>query len=254
MKRAFIITASLLSLIFSLNSCNKTTSGVMMEALATCKETSSGAFYLQIDDKTILEPNNIQGNPYGEQTRAFVAYIDYGQSTVTEGITVRKGDITGISKVLTKDAVASEGAAIDPVKYGNDPMDIVNNYATVVEDGYISIAFRSLWGVSGTTHTFNLVKNVDATDPYLFELRQNYNGDNPTGGLYLFGNVAFNISDIISDKDKTYNISVRHYGTDGQLKTAKFTYKYGTSAFIDTSNEVSVESNGSYSEVSGSIN
>jgi len=252
MKKALFIIASSLCLIFSADSCKKNDSGVLVEAIVTCKNSSSGSFYLQLDDKTILEPNNMTSSPYSEQTRAYVYFYDYNKVTESGDIQTRKVDITAMSKVLTKKPVASEGTEVDPVKYGNDPMDIVNCYATVVEDGYITFYFRSPWGATGATHTFNLVKNVDPQNPYLFELRQNYNGDIPAVSVYLFGTVAFDISDIISDKEKTYEISVRHIGTDNITKTAKFNYKFGTSAFIDTSNTEVTFDSGSTSSLVGS--
>jgi len=239
MKKFLFFAVVALALLLSAISCKKEQSGVSMQAVVTVKTSSSSECYFQLDDKTILKPDNMSGSPYEKQTRAHLLYFDYGkisESNELDPTEIRKISVYDIAQILTKDPVESEGPMIDPVKYGNDPMDIVKTYATVVEDGYITICFRSLWGITGKSHTFNLVKNVDSTDPYLFELRQNYNEDAPAG-IVMFGYVAFDISDIISDHTKTYNISVRHIGTDGITKTAKFVYKYGTSALIEDSDE-----------------
>lgn len=228
-----MMTVATFALFMSATSCLKEKSGTSMEAVVTVKE-ASGSCYFQLDDNTILQARNMTGNPFDTQTRAMLLYVDYGKSSdiSTPGMEVRSIDVAGIEKILTKDPVESVGMD-DPEKYGSDPIDIYNSWLTVVEDGYVTIHFRSLWGMTGKTHTLNLVKNTDPEDPYLFYLRQNYNGDVPTG-VYRDGVVAFDINDIIADHDKTYNITIRHIGIDGTVRDAEFSYKFGKSAHIST--------------------
>lgn len=241
MKKTFITALNAAAMLLCLVCCNKSDEGgVLMEGIVTVKTSPSKACYLQLDDNIVLKPTNMSTSPFSEPTRTLVLFVDYGKSSEpfdVQGVEVRTVDINDMRKILTKKTVESEGIEVDAVKYGNDPMDIVNMPYTVVEDGFITICFRSLWGSTGNAHIFNLVRNVDPQDPYLFELRQNFNGDIPTVGKIMFGYVAFDISDIISDKTKTYNISVRHIGSDGVLKTARFVYKFGTSAFLEQSTE-----------------
>jgi len=236
MKNVLFSAVAAFALLVSFSSCNKGSNGTSMEAVVTVKE-ASGSCYFQLDDKTILKANNMTGNPFDSQTRAMMLYVDYGKDTEMSSaeFEVRKVDVAGITKILTKAPVESVGLD-DPEKYGSDPIDIYNSWLTVVEDGYVTLHFRSRWGMTGKTHILNLVKNVNSEDPYMFDLRQDYNGDVPSG-IYSNGVVAFYIGDLIADHSKTYTISIRHTGTDGVLRIAQFEYKFGTSAHLSTEAE-----------------
>ena len=65
--------------------------------------------------------------------------------------------------------------------YGNDPIDIVNDWVTIAEDGYLTLRLRAAWGIPAKKHVFDLVGGVDNEDPFVVELRHDATGGSSTG-------------------------------------------------------------------------
>lgn len=105
--------------------------------------------------------------------------------------------------------------------YGNDPVEIVNDWLTVAEDGYLTLRFRTNWGSYGLTHKINLISVGDDENPYQFELRHNANGDiNGTPGDAL---VAFNLNSLPDTKGKFVKLSITWQSYTGK-KTHQFDF------------------------------
>ena len=102
--------------------------------------------------------------------------------------------------------------------YGKDPVEIVKDWTTVVEDGYLTLRFRTYFG-NGKKHVVNLVKG---DNPYEVVLHHNASGD--TKGLIRDGLVAFRLSDLPDTQGKTVNLTLKWQSFSG-VKTVKFKYK-----------------------------
>ncbi len=61
--------------------------------------------------------------------------------------------------------------------YGNDPVDIVDDWVTVAEDGYLTLRFSTLWGNRGIAHKVNLLTGGNPENPYEVEFRHDACGD-----------------------------------------------------------------------------
>ena len=113
-------------------------------ALVTIKTNSStGQVYLQLDDETTVLPTNMKTSPYGnKELRALTNLkIQDGQG----GHYSKSAYVNWIDTILTKNMVRSMGAKDDEV-YGKDPLEIVKNWTTSVEDGYLTLRFRTYFG------------------------------------------------------------------------------------------------------------
>ena len=101
-------------------------------------------------------------------------------------------------------------------KYGNNQVDIVRDWVTVAEDGYLTLRFRALWG-GQNPHYINLVTGVNPENPYEVELRHNVNGD--PQNYWRDALVAFNLNEALPDtKGKTVKLTIRWRSSQGYKK------------------------------------
>lgn len=186
-------------------------------ALVTVKHTSNEAIYLQLDETTTLRPINLKADIYGgKQVRALCNFKDSDESG--EGYS-KAVYINWIDSILTKDMVPNLGD-LNTETYGNDPVEIINDWVTIAEDGYLTLRFQTVWGYSGKAHLVNLVAG-DAENPYTIEFRQNSFGD--VNGELRDGLVAFNLNKLPDTAGKTVKLTLKWNSFSG-AKSFQFDY------------------------------
>ena len=192
-------------------------------AIVTAKTAPDQTFFLQLDENTTLRPVNITKSPYGgKEVRALV---NFSRVEGDAGAYDHLVNLNWIDSILTKQTVPNRFAENDAI-YGNDPVEIVNDWVTIAEDGYLTLRFRTLWGSRySKPHTVNLLVNNKGGDPYELEFRHNANGDcgNYTGD----GLVAFSLKDLPDTNGKTVKIKLKWNSFRGP-KSTEFNFKTGT--------------------------
>ena len=194
-------------------------------ALVTVKPKAlDNSFVLQLDDSTQLMPNNMKTSPYGsKEVRALVNY------SVVEGVQTQKDNgrvegktyvnINWLDSIRTK--LMAKNMGDDNVKtYGNDPVEIVNDWVSIAEDGYLTLRFRTRWG-KGVRHMLNLVATPTKEYPYKVTLYHNAYGD--LFGRMGDGLVAFRLAGLPDTGKKYVWLTVEWYSFSGK-KIAKFKY------------------------------
>lgn len=137
------------------------------------KEAADGAFFLQLDDKTTLLPTNVKTSPFGDkEVRALMNYSEVDEAS---GEYTKAVHINWIDSILTKSIAPDLGEENDKI-YGTDPVEIVNDWVTLAEDGYLTLRFRTVWGGS-QKHFVNLLLGQNPDNPYEVEFRHNAYGD-----------------------------------------------------------------------------
>lgn len=196
-------------------SCKK--DAPIMQATVTVKSFGpSEQCVLQVDDQTILKPENFAKNPYGKETRALINYIDKGVIETPAGSTCqwRLANVGYMDPILTKDPVEEA--------VGNDGVEIYRSWANTIEDGYVTLAFEARWGVAGRVHYINLEKTEE---PYRFTLKHNNNGDyGPV--RFVSSLVAFNLHGLLPDGAEEEDVYIDYAGYF-ESKTIYFHYKDG---------------------------
>ena len=187
---------------------------VFPNALVTVKK-SGDACYLQLDDNTTLLAKNLKPTIFdGKEVRALVNYTQTSEKSEKYNQVIH---VNWIDSILTKKPVPSLGSDTEnSEKYGNDMVDIVRDWVTVAEDGYLTLRFRALWG-GQNVHYINLLTGVNPENPYEVELRHNQNGD----AKYRVGDalVAFNLNDALPDTNgKTVKLTIRWKSSNGDKK------------------------------------
>ena len=180
-------------------------------AIVTVKN-EVGKLMLQLDDSTKLYPSNITKPPYGDkEVRALVNYNKVNSNDVNSVY------VNWIDSIRTKNMAADLGTSND-AKYGTDPLEIVKDWVTVVEDGYLTLRFRTYFG-NQITLELNLVKG---SNPYEVVLHHNANGDK--SGILKDGLIAFRLDALPDTQGKTVDLTVKWNSFSGE-KTATFKYR-----------------------------
>ena len=227
MKRTIVAGVMLAAAILGLSSCLKDNgpdySIMYPNALVTCKTSEGGEFYLQLDDKTTLKPLNVQASPFkGKQVRALTNFTDKGpyEHAGTGMKFDRAVEVNWIDSVRTKSVVQSKGDRVqDDEAYGTAPIEIIDNWVTVLEDGYLTLAFCADWGNPHEPHSVNLVTGADAEDPYYLEFRHDTLKDKfNMGGINMNGLVAFDLSALPDTGGKTVKMTIRYLSFRGERK------------------------------------
>lgn len=215
--KLFLMTIGVVGMTIVFQSClddDDDTSWRYPNALVTVKPTDGNSFFLQLDEKTTLLPTNMTTSPYGNrEVRALVNYdeVDKPSQGYTKAI-----HINWIDSILTKQTVPNLGAEND-AKYGTDPIEIVNDWVTIAEDGYLTLRFRTLFGDASKTHYVNLLVNTNPSNPYELEFRHNASGD--TYGREADGLVAFNINNLPDTEGKTVKLKLKWKSFSGNKST-----------------------------------
>lgn len=185
-------------------------------ALVTLKTNpADGTFFMQLDDSTTILPTNMKTSPYGnKEVRALANFkIGEGQS----GHYSKSAYVNWIDSIRTKAMAPNLGDKNDAT-YGTDPVEIVRDWTTVVEDGYLTLRFRTYFG-GMRTHIVNLVK----TDkPYEVRLYHNAVGD--FKNRVQDGLIAFRLSDLPDTGGKEVYLTLKWRSFSGE-KSVKFKYR-----------------------------
>lgn len=187
-------------------------------ALVTVKPVSNDSFFLQLDDTTTLFPVNITSSPYGDkEVRALVncRLVDNPSEGYSKAVYVNWMD-----SILTKQIALDLGVENDSV-YGTDPVEMLKDWVTIAEDGYLTLRFRTLWGDRSKAHFVNLLVSEDPANPYEVEFRHNAYGD--VHGIEGDGLVAFNLAKLPDTNGKTVKLKLKWKSFSGD-KSAEFDY------------------------------
>ncbi|MEA4904496.1 MAG: NigD-like protein [Petrimonas sp.] len=188
-------------------------------ALVTVKHAGDETVFLQLDDKTTLLPVNLKSSLFDKkEVRALVNYkeVDDPSKEYDQAVYVN-----WIDSIRTKPMAPDLGSG-NTEAYGDDPVEIVSDWVTIAEDGYLTLRFRTRWGYQQTIHYVNLIPTNNPDNPYEVEFRHNANGD--TAERVGDGLVAFRLDKLPDTKGETVKLKLKWKSFSGD-KTAEFDYK-----------------------------
>ena len=192
---------------------------LLPNALVTVKNASDNSCYLQLDERTTLLPVNMKSSPFGgKEVRALVNYsnVDEPSGAYSQAVYVN-----WIDSLLTKPMAPNLGEAENDEVYGDDPVEMVADWVTIAEDGYLTLRFRTRWGNPSLKHFVNLISTNNPEDPYEVEFRHNAYGD--TYGQAGDGLVAFSLASLPDTEGKTVKLTLKWHSFTGK-KSVQFDY------------------------------
>ena len=191
-------------------------------ALVTVKPNAEGGFFMQLNDSVVLLPANVSQSPYGnKEVRALVNCYrvkDNGQTGAGKFDNSYSVYVNWMDSILTKNIVNFPSENVDEL-YGNDAVEIVDDWTTVAEDGYLTLRLRTLWGNDGVAHKVNLLYKGIKEGVFQVELRQDAMGD--TKGHWGDALVAFNLKDVNMAPQKEAKLALHYLSFSGE-KTVTF--------------------------------
>ena len=188
-------------------------------ALVTVKEAADETVFFQLDDNTTLLPENITSHPFNsKEVRALVNYNELDDASGVYDMAVH---VNWIDSIRTKSMAPNMGDQNDD-EYGSDPVEIVNDWVTIAEDGYLTLRFRTMWSNMGITHYVNLISTNNPNNPYEVEFMHDANGD--TNGRMGDGLVAFKLDDLPDTEGETVKLKLIWKSFSGE-KSAEFDYR-----------------------------
>lgn len=189
-------------------------------ALVTVVPVSDNSFEMNLTNTVKLIPTNLKASPFKDkEVRALVNYTYdeiYTEGNNNVSSYLRNVSINWIDSIRTKMPVLDKGVDNDAL-YGKDCIEIVKDWVTIAEDGYLTLRVRTKWGSPGVKHEVNLLSGGNPEDPYEFELRHNANGD--TFGEIGDALIAFNLNQLITTSDPVIKIKIKWESFSGPKST-----------------------------------
>lgn len=220
--------AILFSTALSLQSCdNDDSNNIIIDpvyapnALVTLKtDATTGQIYMQLNDSVTLVDKDYKQWPFDgtdkKEVRALVSviYADDNETALQRSVHI----VSPFDTIRTK-PMSPIVSDIEKT-YGDDPVEIVDSWKTVCEDGYLTLHFRTYFG-GMNIHTLRLVRMNDGS----LRLFHDANGD--AKGTVSDGIIAFRLNDVPKPEDgsKYENITLKWTSFSGE-KSHTFKYKY----------------------------
>lgn len=227
--KVMAFAAILFSAAFSLQSCDDDDDNTTIcidpvytpNALVTFKTNpENGQVYMQLNDSVTLVDKDYKQWPFNatdkKELRALVSVIFDDDND--KGLQ-RNVHIVNVFDTIRTKPMSPIVNDMEKV-YGDDPIEIVDSWKTVCEDGYLTLHFRTLFG-GMKIHTLRLVRLADGT----LRLYHDANGD--AKGAVSDGIIAFRLNDVPKPADggKYENITLKWTSFSGE-KSHTFKYKY----------------------------
>ena len=206
-------------------------------ALVTVKPQGEGkVVLLQLDDSTTLTPLNMSESPFGDKEVRALCSIRLAEQQADKRN--KKVYVNWIDSILTKRMAPDLGTTENVKAYGNDPVEIMRDWTTVAEDGYLTLRFLTRWG-DNQPHLVNLVAD-NKDNPYELTFHHKGNTNGPAG----YGIVAFKLNNLPDTNGKTVDVKLKWTAFGGEKSV---TFKYCTNKSTGTNttafNDIRVEHN-----------
>ncbi len=213
-----LLPAMMMLPMFTLLSCDDDDDDNMKNyanATVTLKTNpEDNTFYMQLDDSTTVLPSNIKVSPSGKNEVRALVNLEFTKNNVSPYS--REAFVNWIDTIRTKDMAPNHGDE-NAALYGNDPVEIVNHWSTNVEDGYLTLRFRT-YHKPGSIHRLNLVKGDGEDEVVLY-----HDAAGDKSGRVADGMIAFRLEKHPESNGTPREITLKWKSFSGE-KSVKFKY------------------------------
>ena len=182
-------------------------------AIVSVKQSPTDTLYFQVDDTTRLFPRNFTDEKL------------VGERIVCDISVYNKvmGSYGYVTDVNYYDSIDNGEFTADVSAPGDDGLDIVFDWMTGAEDGYLTLHYSTWWGDEGIRHRFRLIAGTNPEDPYELVLRHDAAGDkHQEQGESL---VYFDINTLPETGDEYKILTLKWKDCAGKTESHKFRFK-----------------------------
>ncbi|MBR5385578.1 MAG: hypothetical protein IK143_06935 [Bacteroidales bacterium] len=182
-------------------------------AVVTVKRSPADTVYLQLTDDITVYP--LEEIKYTGRKRVLCELSIIRERTGSFDYTAHVHWIEPIEEgVVTSENPASVSEGID----------ILNNWMTGVEDGYLTLRYAAWWGVAtNILHKFTIVTGQDPEDPYSLILHHDASGDRKD--TFSEALICFDINSLPDTDGQYVPLTLKWTRPDGTLATHTFEFK-----------------------------
>lgn len=242
-KFCFYLSAGLMMMVSALcTSCKK--DEVVTAAIVTVRQAADNTYYLQVDENTSLLPTNSDWGSTKFENVPFRAYVQMrGQKKADSKVGyTQQAEVISFVSILTKNLEPTLGSeTADDLAYGTDPVGIYYNWATNVEDGFLTLNFAGMWGGRDVPHILHMVTVADSDEGIDLVFHHDARADLRAPAYLVNGLVAFRLTDLHDTKGKAVPFSMHYTFMDpatglpvDQRKATIAAYRTGISSYFDS--------------------
>lgn len=138
-------------------------------AIVTSKLSPSGEVYFQVTENETVYPANFSSFGYS---------FDRPRRIVCELVVFDRqyGNLGNYALIDWMEFV-QEGPVQTAGKEGEDGVEVLDDWMTSLEDGFLTLHFSTWWGVQQKRHELLLIVGENPDDPYEMRLEHHSNGD-----------------------------------------------------------------------------
>ena len=187
------------------------------DVVVTIKQDTDGTVFFQAGRERLYPGDNY---PFSGQCRAMGSVTVYAEEVPLYGHRV---DVNWMEPLDKGSFKLYPGTAT-----GEDGIDVLaSSWITSVEDGYLTIHYKTWWGESAAHHDFVLVQEED---PYELTIHHSANGDGKD--IYSEGIVYFDINQLPPARPSVgvapQRVKINWKTTDGKPASAEFDFETRT--------------------------
>ncbi len=182
-------------------------------AIVSVRTAPDGTVFFQVDDRTRLLPSGDTA-PYRGLERIFCGLLIYADQVPEYG---HRADVLWF-EALDKGTVS----AVAPAG-GDDPLDLLSDWMTSCEDGYLTLHYETWWGDSAVPHAFTLVTGLNPADPYEVTLRHDAKGDGRKEKADSV--VYFDLQSLPDTGDEEKTLTLKWKNSEGKLVERAFPFR-----------------------------
>ena len=186
--------------------------GEEQSVIATVLKGENGEAYLHLDEQFRFYP--LRGQITWQGPRRVAASIVYGQE---ESENVWVGDIRWM------DPLDQGEVSTAPSISAQDGLDVLDDWMTSVQDGFLTLHYETLWGDGNIGHRLALQTGVDPDDPYTLQLLHDRQGDPSLTSADAL--ICFDINALPDTGDEYKVLTLKWTSSAGQPATKTFLFK-----------------------------
>lgn len=183
------------------------------QAIVTVRRSPTDTVYFQLDDVTRLYPVNYE-TPFTGPYRAICRLTTF--NTVMPSY----GPLTWVEWLEP----VEEGAVTASAPAGpGDRLDVMKDWMTTVEDGYLTVHYVTWWGSGEVRHSLSLHRGLNPEDPYELTLVHEAAGDEALEkGDAL---ICFDLKDLPPTHGETKILTLKWLSGEGSQEESLFRFR-----------------------------